>query len=83
MDAGAFWLARALEQARVGSRNATGFWLGCQLRDAGLPLSEAEPVLVAYAAAVPAGNHPYTEREAVESLRSAYRQPARKPAQRR
>jgi hypothetical protein len=82
-DAGAYWLARALEQARPGVRNALGFWLSCQLRDAGLSQAEAEPVLLAYAAAVPAGDHPYPSSEALESLRSAYRTPAREPARRR
>ena len=34
-DAGAFWLGKALDQAAPGNRNQTGFWLACQLRDAG------------------------------------------------
>src|SRR5262249_7711134 len=33
-DAVQFWLHLALERARPGNRNATGYWLACRLRDA-------------------------------------------------
>ena len=49
-DAGAFWLGKALDQAAPGNRNATGFWLACQLRDAGLSETAAEAVMLGYAA---------------------------------
>jgi len=36
--------AQAILHANVGNRNDTGFWLACQLRDAGLPSTAAENV---------------------------------------
>jgi hypothetical protein len=80
---GAFWLQRALEQVSPGNRNATGFWLCCQLRDAGLTTPQAEQWLRVYAACVPAGDHPYLLSEALASLHSAYSHPPREPAERR
>jgi len=79
-DAGAFWLAKALDQAAPGNRNATGFWLATQLRDAGLSASDAEGQLLAYARLVPQGEDYYSEAEALASLREAYKTPAREPA---
>lgn len=66
------WLRLALERARPGARNATGYWLACRLRDDGLSVLEAEAILLRYAAQVTSGDHPYTAREALSSLRSAY-----------
>jgi hypothetical protein len=71
-DAGQFWLQLALERARPGIRNVTGYWLACRLRDAGVSQEVAETILLRYAAQVTAGDHPYREREALASLRSAY-----------
>ncbi|HLW01880.1 MAG TPA: bifunctional DNA primase/polymerase [Ktedonobacterales bacterium] len=79
-DAGAFWLEKALQQAQDGNRNATGFWLACQLRDSGLSQQEAEHIMLQYATRVPAGNGPYTDKEALNSAASAYSLPARPPA---
>jgi hypothetical protein len=66
------WLQRALERARPGTRNVTGYWLACRLREAGVSLEVAETILLRYAAQVAAGDHPYQTREALASLRSAY-----------
>jgi hypothetical protein len=82
-EAGAFWLMRALEHASPGQRNVVGFWLSCQLRDAGLAEVEAEEVVRSYAAQAPPGEHAYTEHEALGSLHSAYQQPRRDPARRK
>jgi len=71
-----FWLRLALERARPGRRNETGYWLACRLREAGVSFAEAEAVLRDYAAQVAAGEHPYLEREALASLHSAYHHPA-------
>lgn len=68
----ALWLRIALERARPGTRNVTGYWLACRLRDAGVSLGVAETILLQYAAHVAAGDHPYQAREALASLRSAY-----------
>lgn len=67
-----------------GTRNDTGFALACQLRDAGLARDDAEAVMVAYQASVPAtdatgGDAPYTVEEAMASLESAYSSPPRDP----
>lgn len=67
-----FWLRLALERAHPGTRNVTGYWLACRLRDAGITQQAAEAVLLRYAAQVAAGDHPYQAREALASLRSAY-----------
>jgi hypothetical protein len=67
-----FWLQRALERARPGTRNATGYWLACRLRDAGVVVEEARTIILRYAAQVAPGDHPYQPREALASLRSAY-----------
>lgn len=76
------WLRMALERARPGTRNSTGYWLACRLREAGLSVPEAEAILLRYAAQVAAGDHPYTAREALASVRSAYQHPALEPTPR-
>jgi len=75
-----YYLQRALAEARPGNRNDTGFWLAVQLRDLGLTEAKAEPYMRQYAAAVPQGDEPYTEEEALASLRSAYKGTPREPA---
>lgn len=70
-ETGAYWLGRALGLAHEGNRNDKGFWLACQLRDANLSDQHAESVMVDYASRVPGRG--YSEREALQSLRSAYR----------
>jgi DNA-binding MarR family transcriptional regulator len=58
---------------RGEGRNDTGFALARALRDAGISVDAAESVMREYADAVAlAGAHPYTEREALASLQSAY-----------
>jgi hypothetical protein len=74
-----YLLDRALADARPGTRNATGLWLACQLRDHGTPELEADAVLAAYAGRVPPGSHPYTVREAWATVRTAYRRSPRDP----
>lgn len=72
------WLAMALERAVEGNRNDTGFWLACQLRDDGMGQEAAESLMADYAARVPGSG--YTLREAMQSLRQAYRATARERA---
>jgi hypothetical protein len=71
-QAEAFWLRQALERSRPGTRNATGYWLACRLRQSGLGIEAARAIMLRYAAQVAPGDHPYQEREALSSLRSAY-----------
>lgn len=75
------WLGRALADAVAGNRNATGYWLACQLRDNGVSEREAENAMCDYAARCPMDGEPYTQREALASLRSAYSSAPRQPAQ--
>lgn len=79
-DAGQHWLAQAMARARPGNRNETGFWLACQLRDAGLSENAANDVMMEYATTInreQGGEDGYYLSEAVASCRSAYSQPRR------
>jgi hypothetical protein len=78
-EAEGFWLGRALARAQPGTRNVTGYWLACRLRDAGVRVDAAEAILRRYAAQVAAGDHPYHTHEALASLRSAYQRSADEP----
>jgi hypothetical protein len=77
------WLAEALERASEGNRNAEGFRLACQLRDDGISQKKAQAILLAYANRVPQKESPYTAKEALASVRSAYRRSPRPPAMKR
>lgn len=80
-DSGDHWLRRALERVGPGTRNTTGFWLACQLRDAGLDKDTATAVMEAYTERVHGlGPAPYAYREAYASLEEAYSRPAREEA---
>lgn len=74
------WLGKALAKAAVGARNETGMWLACQLRDGAIPQHLAECVMRDYAARCPRGDKPYTENEALATVRGVYSTPARAPA---
>lgn len=84
VDHGRHWVTQALSRVQVGShdtgRNATGFWLACQLRDDGVSLADAETVMMDYQRNAPKGDSDYTELEARKSLESAYSKPVREPA---
>ena len=80
-DTAQYWLDKALERAREGTRNDRGFWLACQLRDAGLTMDEAESWMRDYATQTPGRG--YSAREALSSLRQAYLSPARESARSR
>jgi Bifunctional DNA primase/polymerase, N-terminal len=79
---GDLWLAQALDKAREGNRNAVGFWLACQLRDDKVPEPEARRIGLLYANLAPQGKEQYTSKEAIASVRSAYKRPPREPARR-
>lgn len=72
------FLAEALRKASDGNRNATGFWLACQLRDQGYSEAEAGDTLRDYAASVP-NPDTYSDGEALSSVRQAYSESAREP----
>ena len=80
---GDYWLSQALGKAHVGNRNAIGFWLACQLRDDHLPESEARSIILTYANLAPQGKEQYTSKEAIASVRSAYKRPPRERARRK
>ena len=76
-------IQRALDQSNSG-RNDAGFHLAVQLRDNGYSQSEAEAVLEEYSSRVPTTNakgeaEPYACREALASVRQAYRESPREP----
>ena len=72
----------ACERATNGARNEAGLWLACQLRDNGCNQTEAESYVRRFASAVaPCGDHPYTEREALETVRSAFSRAPASPGQ--
>ena len=75
------WLERFLADAYPGTRNDNGFALACQLRDEGLSEREAEGYMTEYASRVPGDD--YTEREALASLKGAYRAAPRERARAR
>jgi hypothetical protein len=63
-----------------GGRNDNGLWLAIQLRDNRYTRDEAEAIVVEkYLPAVSQDRHPYTEREARATVRSAYTRPPRSP----
>jgi hypothetical protein len=63
----------AMRRAHVGNRNALGAWLARQVVKEGLDVLAAEQVMREYARHVPAGDHPYTEDEALRTLKSISR----------
>lgn len=72
------WLKQAVFRANIGNRNDTGFWLACQLRDAGLPSTAAEDV--PFPEHVPqSSGQAYSRREWIASVRSAYSQAPHSP----
>ena len=77
-------LEKYLQKVKPGhkkqGRNATGFALFCQLRDARLSKADAERYVREYQRRVPAGDHPYTLTEAFASLDQAYSRAPRAPA---
>jgi putative DNA primase/helicase len=74
------WLQLAIARGPQG-RNDTGFWLATQLRDDGISQAEAESVLRNYQAQMADIRKPtYTLKEALDSLKSAYKSPPRDPA---
>jgi len=78
------WLDKALGWARNGEkdgRNAAGFDLACQLRDAGQSQGDASHVMSRYQQTVENdGDHPYTNQEAEASLEQAYSESPRDKA---
>jgi hypothetical protein len=65
------YLERALGecQGQSGTRHKWALWLACRLiANAQLSESEAEAVMLEYARRVPAGDHPYTEDDALGCL---------------
>lgn len=76
------WLDKALAKRTPGMSNEVGFWLAAQLRDDGISQGEAESIMLNYASGVRmAGSKSgYSDKEALDTLRSAYRSTPRKPA---
>ena len=63
----------AIQQGSEGGRNATGFNLACMLAKNDISLSKAEQTMRQYQFAVTTAGNPYTEQEALQTLRGVYR----------
>lgn len=70
-------LDRSLSKTSYGARNESGTWLACQLRDNGFTIQEAEATMTEFASRCPQGKDRYLAQEALATLRSVYRSPAR------
>ncbi|MBZ5727448.1 MAG: bifunctional DNA primase/polymerase [Acidobacteriia bacterium] len=79
------FVVKALDLAASDGRNNAGFWLACQLRDSGCAEQEAETIMRNYASRTSGTNtkgqpQPYTEQEAMASVKQAYtREPRKAP----
>jgi len=65
-----FWTHKALEQARPGNRDNTGFWLASQLRDAGLTMDQA--ISSNYPENVPQTKDKYTRKDYERTVKRAH-----------
>jgi len=70
------WLGEALDKAREGNRNTVGFWLARMLRNDGVSKEQTTRIILAYANRVPQEHSPFTSKEAMASVESAYQRPA-------
>ena len=79
------FLDEAIDRAEPGTRNDTGLWLACQLRDLGLSFEDAAEWMLEYQQEVEHldGAESYTQREALNTLESAYSREPREPPIRR
>jgi hypothetical protein len=82
LSPGEKWSQQALFKAREGNRNAVDFWFACQLRDDNIPELVARSLILTYANLAPQGKDQYTSKEAIASVRSAYKRPPRETARR-
>lgn len=64
-------IEKALKDAEIGTRNNVGFTFACNLRNAGVNLPIAIKAMAEYSSKVPGDG--YTKREAMATLKSAYR----------
>ncbi len=69
-----------LREAQPGNRNHAAYRFGLQLFYADISLAEAEGWGARFARECPQGNHPFTESEAWNAIKSAYRSKNKKPA---
>jgi len=84
-DGVTYWIDSAVRQVVIEKqgRNDSGIWLACQLRDNRFSESEAEKAMYSYAAIVTGfADTPYTDSEALASLKQAYSREPRDPAAR-
>lgn len=72
-------LQAAIQAGSIGNRDNACFALCCHLRDRLIGIDAAKAVVLAYQKAVTDPRNPYTQAEALSSLRSAYSRPPRPP----
>lgn len=76
-----YWLEKYLAEAECGTRNRAALMLACQLRDNRISKSEAKRTMKRFAEEAPRCDHPFTEREALSALRSAWSREPRAPVE--
>lgn len=68
-----YWLSKALDRARVGSRHKYALFLACHLiEDVGLSMAQAESYMHEYVRGVPGGEDEYDIGDALRCLEWAY-----------
>ena len=74
-QAGEKWYSEAISKATEGNRNTVGFWLARMLRNDGFTIEQTTRILLLFANRVPQEKSPYTSKESLASVESAYRRP--------
>jgi hypothetical protein len=74
-----YWVDKYVGEATVGNRNRIGSKLAAMLLSEGLTLNEASYYMRQYARSVNNPSEPYTEREALSTLRYVYENYRRMP----
>lgn len=77
------WLLDAIGRATPGNRNRTLFEMLLQERDDGKSEAEATRDALFFASQVSTSEHPFSDREALATVKSVFRRPPRPPATRR
>jgi len=77
---GSHWLEKYSAIATPGNRDDTCFRLCTQLRDDGMPKSQAEGVVIEFQQQVTTPGNPFYKWQALATLNSAYSRPRRDPA---
>jgi putative DNA primase/helicase len=75
-----YFFTRALGNARLHTRNDIAFWFACQLRDLGFSQMEVGSWGEKFVSAIPQDGHPFTLKEFVRVVESAFQRRPRSSA---